>query len=141
MRGSVIGQSEVMAKRRCYANVGGAPITRSGLRAAELYGPGGAIDTSQPFQVVSTFSADGTVMIDLEQGETVLRLLDGSPAGTPAHAQNVPRTAMCPHASELTAVPCGIGVPSVCALPQCLFSLPATSPRGRFTADGRSCGQ
>jgi len=73
----------------CYANVGKSPTTHSGLQAAELYGPGGAIDTARPFHVVSTFSADGTLMVDLVQQETTLRLLDGSPAGTPLMAVRV----------------------------------------------------
>ena len=42
-----------------------------GELVSELYGPGGNIDTTLPFQVAATFYPDGTVTIDLSQTDYI----------------------------------------------------------------------
>jgi hypothetical protein len=89
----------------CTVNWGNESATASGARTADLYGRGGLIDTSHPFNVTATFDAAGAMRVTLEQGSVRLNNFNSSSASNPN--ANMPRfptpTGVPPAALKRTA--------------------------------------
>ena len=80
----------------CSVNWGGHERNRSasGRPSPSLFGRGPAlIDTAQPFNVSTSFDADGTMSLALAQGRVRLRHYNSSSAGNPPGA-GVPAAAL-----------------------------------------------
>ena len=67
----------------CAVNWGNFPMTANGHSTSALFGPGGHIDSSRPFEVAASLSLDGELVVELEQGERRTGLFNRSAASNP----------------------------------------------------------
>ena len=70
-----------------FSSGGNFPYTASGQSTRSLYGPGGLIDTSRPFEVIASVSAVGALSVDFEQRDDdsrrLVRMFNRSSASNP----------------------------------------------------------
>ena len=67
----------------CAVNWGNFATTADGQSTAALYGPHGRIDSSRPFEVATSLSLDGELVVELEQDGRRTGLFNRSAASNP----------------------------------------------------------